>query len=41
MTISADYPDKEEMEKLVTIAERGRIVANTMKKAVALSIRIR
>ena len=40
MTIRADYPDREEMQKLVTIAERGCIVANTMKNALDLSIRI-
>ena len=40
MTISADNSNREEMEKLVTIAERSCIVANTMKKSVALNIRI-
>jgi len=38
MNVSADHSDKEQMEKLVTIAERGCIVANTLKEAVKLSI---
>ena len=38
LTISADHNDKEQMEKLITIAERGCIVANTLKKSVDLSI---
>ena len=38
MNISADHHDKEQMEKLVTIAERGCIVANTLKESVKLSI---
>jgi putative redox protein len=38
MEISADYSDKAGMEKLVTIAERGCIVANTLKKALDLNI---
>ena len=40
MKISADYNDKEQMEKLITIAERGCIVANTLKDAVDLSINL-
>jgi len=40
MTISADHNDKEQMEKLITIAERGCIVANTLKNAVKLSINL-
>jgi organic hydroperoxide reductase OsmC/OhrA len=40
MNISADHNDKEQMEKLVTIAERGCIVANTLKNSVTLSINI-
>ena len=35
--ITGTYPDKAQMEKLVTIAERGCIVANTLKGAVKLS----
>ena len=38
MNISADFGDREQMEKLVTIAERGCIVANTLKDAVTLSV---
>lgn len=40
MNISARYEDRVEMEKMVTIAERGCIVANTLKSAVNLSITI-
>jgi putative redox protein len=40
MNISADHNDKEQMEKLVTIAERGCIVANTLKNSVKLSINL-
>ncbi len=40
MRIQADYTDRELMEKLVTISERGCIVANTLKSAVALTIDI-
>ena len=40
MTVSADHGDKERMEKLVTIAERGCIVANTLKESVELSINL-
>lgn len=38
MTISAKYDDADLMEKLVTIAERGCLVANTLKSAVTLSM---
>ncbi len=38
MKIAAEYNDKEAMQKLVTIAERGCIVANTLKNAVDLKI---
>ena len=40
MNISADHTDKEQMEKLVTIAERGCIVANTLKGSVKLLIKM-
>ena len=40
MTISADYQNKEQMEKLITVAERGCIVANTLKNSVKLSINL-
>ncbi len=38
MKISTPYRDRAQMHKLVTIAERGCIVANTLKKAVDLKI---
>lgn len=38
MEISAEYADRAEMEKLVTIAERGCIVANTLKNGIELSL---
>ncbi len=40
MTTSADYRDKAPMEKLIAVAERGCIVANTLKDAVKLTIRL-
>ena len=38
MKVSADHNGKEQMEKLITVAERGCIVANTLKNSVMLSI---
>jgi len=38
MKISATYDDQPLMEKIVTIAERGCINANTLKNAVELKI---
>lgn len=38
MHVSGDYDSREEIEKLVVIAERGCIVANTVKDALTLSI---
>ena len=38
MEIRAEYAERTEFEKLVTIAERGCIVANTLKNAVALTL---
>ena len=38
MEISAGYNDRSQMEKLVTIAERGCIVANTLKNAAEVKI---
>lgn len=38
MAVSADHNDREGLQKLVTIAERGCIVANTLKGSVDLSI---
>jgi len=38
MKVSADCEPPDQLSKLVTIAERGCIVANTLGKAVALTI---
>ena len=38
MTVSSAYADRAAFEKLVTISERGCIVANTLKSAVKLSV---
>ena len=40
MTVSADYADEAALHKLVTIAERSCIVANTLKNAVELSVNV-
>jgi putative redox protein len=40
MTVSAKCDPAEELEKLVTIAERGCISANTLRAAVELSIKV-
>jgi putative redox protein len=40
LNISGRYTDRELMEKLVVIAERGCIVANTVKNSVNLSFSI-
>ena len=39
--ISAQYEDRAMMEKLITIAEKGCIVANTLRSALALSISLK
>lgn len=39
--VSADYADRDVMEKLLTIAERSCIVANTLKQAVDLTIQLK
>ena len=36
--VNATYNDKNEMRKLLTIAERGCLVTNTLRDAVALSL---
>lgn len=41
MTVMATYEDEELMRKLITIAERSCIVANTLKDAVDLSVNLR
>ena len=40
MRVNAQYGDPQEMSKLIAIAERGCIVANTLKAAVVLDIRL-
>ena len=40
MHVTAAYSDREEMSKLITIAERGCVVANTLRSAVDLRIRL-
>jgi putative redox protein len=40
LEVSASVQDKEELKKLVIIAERGCIVANTIKDSVSLNIRV-
>ncbi len=40
MAVSADHADKAELEKLITIAERSCIVANTLKKSVELTVAV-
>lgn len=40
MVVSGDYSDQQEVQKLVVIAERGCIVANTIKEAVVLTISV-
>ena len=40
LTITGNYPDRDAMQKLVTIAERGCIVANTIKDSVKLTFTV-
>ena len=40
MEVSGEGADRDQLEKLVTIAERGCIVANTLRDAVELSVRV-
>jgi putative redox protein len=40
MQIRAEYDDGDQMQKLITIAEKGCIVANTLKDAVKLTIKL-
>jgi putative redox protein len=40
ITISGAYADRDQMEKLVTIAERGCIVANSVRGAIDLMFEI-
>lgn len=40
MKVSADYSSDTDFEKLVTIAERGCISANTLRNAVTLTVEV-
>ena len=40
LCVSADCDDRELLEKLVEIAERGCIMVNTLRAALSLSVRI-
>lgn len=40
LSVSGRCHDKEELKKLVVIAERGCIVANTIKEAVTLNLEV-
>ena len=40
MRVTGRYEDRAQMEKLVTMAERACIVANTIKSAVKLSFAV-
>lgn len=40
ISVSAQCNPREELNKLVTIAERGCLAANTLRAAVALSIKV-
>ena len=40
MQIRAEYDDEDQMQKLITIAERGCIVANTLKDCLKLTIEL-
>jgi putative redox protein len=40
MVVKSDYPDRAVLEKLVAISERSCIVANTLRDAVNLTIRV-
>jgi putative redox protein len=40
LRVSAKYSDRDLMRKLVTMAERGCLVTNTLKDAVLLSVEV-
>ena len=40
MSVSADAADRDQLAKLVTIAERACITANTLRPALELSVRV-
>ena len=40
MIVRSAYADRDELEKLVTIADRGCIVANSIRNALELTVRV-
>jgi len=40
LRVSGQYPDRPAMEKLVTMAERGCLVANTLRGVVTLTVQL-
>lgn len=40
LTVEADAPDREQLAKLVEVADRGCIVANTLRHALELRVRV-
>jgi len=40
LRVSGNYPDRPSMEKLVLMAERGCLVANTLRDVVKLSVQL-
>ena len=40
LLVSASYSDADEMRKLITIAERGCLVTNTLKDAVRVTVEL-
>ena len=40
LRVSAKYEDADTLRKLITIAERGCLVTNTLKEAVLLSVEL-
>lgn len=40
LQVSASYSDADEMRKLITVAERGCLVTNTLKDAVRVTIEL-
>ncbi|NJN80985.1 MAG: OsmC family protein [Caldilineaceae bacterium] len=40
LQVSADYADRDLMEKLLIVAERGCLVANSIRGAIDLSVRL-
>ena len=40
MTVSAQHEDAEQMQKIITIAERACIASNTLKQAIPVSVEL-